>query len=76
MTTARIGTGTPQVRKTIAHDKGGLENVFQTETSVYGTGCLFTITGYILASLGSDVDAQSEGDNLNPPLLMKSFVGA
>jgi hypothetical protein len=49
---------------------------FKQKLAYMALGCLFTIIGYILASLGGDVDAQSEGDNLNPPLLMKSFVGA
>ena len=42
---------------------------FKQKLAYMGLGCLFTIIGYILASLGGDVDAQSEGDKSEPTVV-------
>ena len=39
---------------------------FKQKLAYMALGCLFTIIGYILASLGSDVDVQAQGDKSEP----------
>ena len=39
---------------------------FKQKLAYMALGCLFTIIGYILASLGGDVDVQAQGDKSDP----------
>ena len=42
---------------------------FKQKLAYMALGCLFTIIGYILASLSGDVDAQSQGDKSEPTII-------
>ena len=42
---------------------------FKQKLAYMALGCLFTIIGYILASLGGDVDVQAQGDESEPTVI-------
>lgn len=42
---------------------------FKQKLAYMALGCLFTIIGYIIASLGADVNAQAQGDKSDPTVV-------
>ena len=42
---------------------------FKQKLAYMALGCLFTIIGYIIASLGGDVNVQAQGDKSDPTIV-------